>query len=163
MPADARPPAPLYRERLRVSWWAWPTCLVGAVFLGIEVTMGAPQLQLPEVYAGFVVVVALALFLVGRIRIRVQGRADGEVELRVDDARLPVSAIAAVGVVTGEERRRLLGLDAEPLAFVIQRPWIASGVRIDLADPNDPTPYWYVSSRRPEQLATVLNEARVTT
>lgn len=163
MPADARPAAPLYRERLRVSWWAWPACLVGAVFLGIEVTMGAPQLQLPEVYAGFVVLVALALFLVGRIRVRVQRRADGEVELRVDDARLPVSAIAAIEVVAGEERRRLLGLDAEPLAFVIQRPWIPSGVRIDLADPSDPTPYWFVSSRRPEQLAAVLNEARVTT
>jgi Protein of unknown function (DUF3093) len=162
MPANARPSAPLYRERLRVSWWAWPACLSGAVFLGIEVTMGAPQLQLPEVYAGFVGAVAIALLLVGRIRIRVQFGGDGEVELRVDDARLPVSAIAAVEVVGGEDRRRLLGLDAEPLAFVIQRPWLPSGVRIDLADPSDPTPYWFVSTRRPDELAAVLNEARVT-
>jgi hypothetical protein len=162
MPATVRPAAPLYRERLGVSWWAWPACLVGAVFLGIEVTMGAPQLQLPEVYGGFVVAVGLGLFAVGRIRIRVQRSADGEVELRVDDARLPVSAIAAVEVVGGEERRRMLGLDAEPLAFVIQRPWIPSGVRIDLADPDDPTPYWFISTRRPDELAAVLNEARVT-
>ncbi len=142
-----------------MPWWAWPAGLVGAVFLAVELTMGAPELQLPEIYAGAVVLVALALFAVGRIRTAVRPGPDG-VELAVDDARLPVSVIADVSVVDGEERRRLLGLDAEPLAFIVQRPWIAGGVRIDLADPDDPTPYWFVSSRRPAELAETLLAAR---
>jgi hypothetical protein len=95
---------------------------------------------------------------VSRIRVRVESEPDG-VWLRVDDARLPVSAVGAVSVVEGEERRQLLGLDADPLAFVIQRPWIPGGVRIDLDDPSDPTPYWFVSTRRPAQLAAVLDAA----
>jgi hypothetical protein len=148
----------LFRERLTVSWWVWPACLLASVFLGIEVTMGAPQLQIPEVYAGFMVLVLAALFLMSRVRIRVESGLDGT-QLRVDDARLPVSAMGSVSVVDGEERRRLLGLDAEPLAFVIQRPWIAGGVRIDLDDPADPTPYWFVSTRRPAQLAEILETA----
>jgi hypothetical protein len=65
-----------------------------------------------------------------------------------------------VEVIDVEARRELLGVSADPLAFVMQRPWIRGGVRIDLDDPADPTPYWYVSSRRPRQLAAALLEAR---
>jgi Protein of unknown function (DUF3093) len=32
-------------------------------------------------------------------------------------------------------------------------------VEITLADPADPVPYWLVSSRRPDQLATALTAA----
>src|SRR4051812_37053760 len=81
--------------------------------------------------------------------------------LRVDDANLPVTAIAAVTPIGPAERRDLLGVDADPLAFVIQRPWIGGGVRIDLADPDDPTPYWFVSSRQPDRLAAAIEAARV--
>ena len=68
----------------------------------------------------------------------------------------PVLWAEAVTVLDAEARRDLLGQDAEPLAFVIQRPWISGGVRIDLDDPDDPTPYWYVSSRHPRELAAAL-------
>jgi hypothetical protein len=76
--------------------------------------------------------------------------------LRADDARLPLSVISSVTVLDVEGKRDLLGIDAEPLAFVIQRPWIPRGVRIDLNDPDDPTPYWYISSRHPHELAAAL-------
>ncbi len=148
----------LFRERLTVSWWVWPVCVLASLFLAIETTAGAPQLQIPEVYGGFIVVVLAAVFLMSRIRIRVQSGPDG-VQLQVDDARLPVSAISSVSVVQGEERRQLLGLDADPLAFVIQRPWFPVGVRIDLDDPSDPTPYWFISTRRPAELVAVLEAA----
>jgi hypothetical protein len=65
-----------------------------------------------------------------------------------------------VEVIDVEARRDLLGPDADPLAFVVQRPWISGGVRIDLDDPADPSPYWYVSSRHPRRLAAALLEAR---
>ncbi|HWJ84512.1 MAG TPA: DUF3093 family protein, partial [Cellulomonas sp.] len=34
--------------------------------------------------------------------------------------------------------------------------WIHAGVRIELVDPADPTPYWIVTSRRPDELAAAL-------
>jgi hypothetical protein len=145
---------PSFRERLGVPWWAWPATAAGSLFAVAEVTMGAPSLQVPLAYAAVVVLALGGLVLAGRIRVAVR---DGE--LHVDDARLAVGVIDTVSVVTGEEKRRLLGLDAEPLAFVIQRPWIAGGVRVDLADPTDPTPYWFVSSRRPDELAAAILEA----
>jgi hypothetical protein len=146
---------PSFRERLGVPWWAWPATLAGSFFAAVEVTMGAPPLQIPPVYAAVMVLALLGLAFAGRIRVSVR---DGE--LRVDDAHVPVGVIRSVDVVTVEEKRRLLGLDAEPLAFVIQRPWIPGGVRVDLADPDDPTPYWFVSSRRPDELAAAILEAQ---
>ncbi len=150
-----------FRERLGVPWWAWPATLVGSVFLALELTMGAPALQVPPVYAAAIGLAAVFLVAIGRIRVAVRvSPADGRTELVVDDAHLPVAVICGVSVVEAEERRRLLGLDAEPLAFIVQRPWISGGVRVDLDDPDDPTPYWFVSSRRPQQLAEALMTAR---
>jgi hypothetical protein len=141
----------VYRERLTVAWWVWPAALGAAALLATELAIGAFSLRTPLTYViagGLAIAGVVAL---NRIRVRV---ADSE--LHVDDARLPLTVIAGVTVLTVEERRDLLGVDADPLAFVIQRPWIPGGVRIDLDDPEDPTPYWYVSSRHPRELAAAL-------
>ena len=47
-------------------------------------------------------------------------------------------------------------VDVMPYAFVVQRPWIPGAVQVHLDDPADPTPYWVVSSRRPDKLAAAL-------
>jgi hypothetical protein len=143
-----------YRERLWVAWWAWPVALATAAFFAAELGIGAAALRHPLTYVVVCGAVALGLAALGRIRIMVDGS-----ELRVDDARLPLDVIADVRAVDAATRRDLLGRDADPLAFVIQRPWIPGGVRIDLDDPTDPTPYWYVSSRQPERLAAALRQA----
>jgi hypothetical protein len=35
---------------------------------------------------------------------------------------------------------------------------VPGGVRVDVADDDDPTPYWLVSSRRPAALAAALTD-----
>ena len=141
----------LFRERLTVAWWVWPAALAAAALLATELAIGAFALRTPLTYvvAGALAVAGVAAL--SRIRLSVVGD-----ELHVDDAHLPLSAIAAVTVLDAERRRDLLGVDADPLAFVVQRPWVPGGVRIDLDDPEDPTPYWYVSSRHPRELAAAL-------
>jgi hypothetical protein len=44
--------------------------------------------------------------------------------------------------------------------FVIQRPWVSQAVHVVIDDPADPTPYWVISTRRPEKLVRALDEAR---
>ena len=46
--------------------------------------------------------------------------------------------------------RRLAGVDADARAYLLLRPYLKRGVRIDITDPADPAPYWLVSCRRPE-------------
>jgi hypothetical protein len=123
--------------------------------LAAELAIGAMALRHPLTFVIAAAVAVAGLALLGRIRVRVT-----DTELQVDDARLPLGAIGAVHVLDAEQRRDLLGLNADPLAFVVQRPWIAGGVRVDLFDPADPTPYWYISSRRPAALAAALAQDR---
>jgi hypothetical protein len=141
----------VFRERLAVPWWWWPVAVAITAFLATELEIGAFELRTPITYAVAGALALAGVAAVSRIRLSV----DGE-QLHVDDAHLPLSVIGEVTVLDAAARRDLRGQDADPLAFVIQRPWIAGGVRIDLDDPADPTPYWYVSSRHPEQLAAAL-------
>jgi hypothetical protein len=144
-----------FSERLTVPWWWWPAGFAGVSFLAAQLAIGYFPLRQPLTFIIACAVAAAGLIWLSRIRVSV---ADGQ--LRVDDARLPMAFVGVVEVIDLEARRELLGVEADPLAFVIQRPWIRGGVRVDLDDPADPTPYWYVSSRRPAQLAAALLEAR---
>ncbi len=47
-------------------------------------------------------------------------------------------------------------LDAR--AWLLLRGWIPGVVRVRLDDPDDPTPYWLVSSRHPRRLAAALTK-----
>lgn len=42
-------------------------------------------------------------------------------------------------------------------AFLMLRPWVKTVVRVEIADPSDPTPYWLVSTRHPQSLAALLS------
>ncbi|MDX2025238.1 DUF3093 family protein, partial [Microcella sp.] len=45
-------------------------------------------------------------------------------------------------------------LDAR--AFLVLRPDIPAVLRVAVTDPDDPTPYWLLSTRRPEELAAAI-------
>jgi Protein of unknown function (DUF3093) len=80
-------------------------------------------------------------------------------ELVVDDARLPLRFVGEVVAVDPAGRRELLGPAGDPLAFLVLRPWIGTAVQVVLNDPDDPTPYWLISTRHPVRLAQTLREA----
>ena len=44
----------------------------------------------------------------------------------------------------------------DPAAFVAHRAWIGPMVLAVLDDPDDPTPYWLVSTRHPDQVLAAL-------
>jgi hypothetical protein len=144
---------PSYEERLTVPWWGWLLTLAAvAAFIAPFGLGAAPPLR----WAAFAALPAVAagLWWLGRVRVAL---ACGE--LRVDDARLPVRFIAGAVPLDPAGRSALLGPSADPLAFVVQRPWVPGAVQVVLDDPADPTPYWLVSTRHPERLAGALRGA----
>jgi hypothetical protein len=147
-------------ERLTVPWWGWLLALGAVAGFIIPFGLGAAD---PVRWVAFAVppVTALALWWLGRIRVAVTatpaGAEAGEAELRVDDARLPLRFVAKAVPLDAAGRSALLGPGADPLAFVVQRPWIPGAVQVVLDDPADPTPYWLVSTRHPERLARLLD------
>jgi hypothetical protein len=142
-------------ERLRVPWWLWAAGLASGALLAAEIWLGGGGLRAWLPFAVLLPAVAGGLLWLGRIRVAVVGD-----ELLVDDARLPARFVADALPLDGEGRREVLGVGAHPLAFVVQRPWIGTAVQIVLDDPADPTPYWVVSSRRPQELSAALLAAR---
>ncbi|WP_338595330.1 DUF3093 domain-containing protein [Saccharopolyspora sp. SCSIO 74807] len=140
-----------YRERLFASWWTWPLPLIIAVLLAAEVHMGHPGVRAWLPYVVLIpAAIAVPLWL-GRTRVEISGG-----ELWVGDAHLPLRFIEGAEVVPAKDKRRALGPELDPAAFVVHRPWVKSSVRVWLDDPDDPTPYWVISSRRPERLAAAL-------
>jgi hypothetical protein len=144
-----------YAERLTVPWWLWLPGLGAAGLLAAEIWMGSAGVRAWLPFAVLLPLAVAGLWWVGRIRVRV---AAGE--LHVDDAHLPVRFVADAVPLDVSGRREVLGVGADPLAFVVQRPWIGGAVQVVLDDPADPTPYWVVSSRHPTRLAAALVAAR---
>jgi hypothetical protein len=143
-----------HEEWLTVPWWGWLLTLAVVIAFVAPFGLSAPgplRWAAPAVPAA----AAGALWWLGRIRVAV---VDGE--LVVDDARLPVRFVAGVVPLDAAGRSALLGPQADPLAFVVQRPWVGGAVQVVLDDPADPTPYWLVSTRHPERLAGALRRAR---
>jgi hypothetical protein len=142
---------PTHDERLWVPWWWWAGALAVALLLAAEVHPGGGGVLAALPFAVALVVVGGLLWWLGRLRVRV---ADGQ--LFVDDARLPLAVVAAAEPLDARAKSRALGRDLDPLAFVVHRPWVAGAVLVVLDDPDDPTPYWVVSSRRPAELARAV-------
>ncbi|MEH1164544.1 DUF3093 domain-containing protein [Micromonospora sp. CPCC 205539] len=157
-PTVGRPPAaarPAYAERLALPWWLWLAGLVAAALVAVEIWMGASGVRAWLPFAVLLPVTAVGLWWLGRIRLAVT-----DAELRVDDARLPVRFVADVVPLDAAGRREVLGVGADPLAFVVQRPWVGGAVQVVLDDPADPTPFWVVSTRHPVELAEAVLAAR---
>jgi hypothetical protein len=150
-PARSRRRTAAYTERLGVSWWSWPAAALAGGVLAAELGIGFAGVPLWVLFTVVLVLVVALLTWLSRIRIVVT-----DDDFRVDDARLPRSVIADVIALDGAGKREALGVGAHPLAFVIQRPWIPGAVQVLLNDPDDPTPYWVISTRHPVELATVL-------
>ncbi|MFY1669358.1 DUF3093 domain-containing protein [Plantactinospora sp. WMMB334] len=146
---------PEYAERLTLPWWLWLAGLATAGLLATELWLGSTGLRAWLPYAVLLPLAAVGLGWLGRIPIAVHDR-----ELLVDDARLPVRYVADAIPLDAAGRREVLGVGADPLAFVVQRPWVSGAVQVVLDDPADPTPYWVVSSRHPVRLAEAILAAR---
>lgn len=81
---------------------------------------------------------------------------DGEV-LKIDKANIEVKYLGKVTVLDKTAMRLLRTRDADPAAYLAIKFWEPRGLRIDLRDSRDKTPYWLVTSKRGEEIAALLN------
>lgn len=141
-------------------WW-WPVAFAAAALLAAEIHMGAEGLRAWLPYVLLFPVPVWVLLWLSRHRIQIAPDATGTPELRVDRAHLPVSFIARAALVSPTAKSAALGRQLDPAAYVQHRAWIGSMVVLVLDDPEDPTPYWLVSTRRPEKVLAALGVPRV--
>jgi hypothetical protein len=140
-----------FDERLSVPlWWYLPAIGV-AVLLGAEVHMGYPGIRSWIGYAIAVPLFVAALVWLGRTRVLVAGG-----ELRVGPASIPLRYVGRVEVVAKSDKQEALGPQLDPAAHLLHRPWVGPVVRVEITDPDDPTPYWIFSVRDADRLVATL-------
>jgi hypothetical protein len=143
-----------YEERLSAprTWWAI------AVLLGVScglILLPVGVLPMLAGLAGGTALAAVCVSSYGSPRIRVVNGT-----LLAGDARLPVTALGEVRVLDPEEARAWRTHKADARAFMLLRAYIPTAVRVEVTDPEDPTPYLYLSTREPERLAAAIEQAR---
>ncbi|MGL4306776.1 MAG: DUF3093 domain-containing protein [Mycobacteriaceae bacterium] len=150
-----------YSEQLRVPLWWWAAGLFIAGLLAAEVSLGRPGILFWLPYLALLPVPIWALIWLSRTRVEVKNNPDtGEPELCINQAHLPTRLIARWAEVPASAKSAALGRQLDPAAFVQHRTWVKTMVLVVLEDPEDPTPYWLVSTRRPAELLAVIEKSQ---
>ncbi|WP_144276677.1 DUF3093 domain-containing protein [Parenemella sanctibonifatiensis] len=143
-------PAPAYREVVvpPVSWWVIAMILCGMLALAIIMYVPGPV----GIVAGIAVVtLTIAGLLAWAPRIRVD--TDG---FRVNRNLLEPAWLGQATALDEAQGKDLLGPGGDVRAFLATCPWASGAVKVMVADPADAHPYWVVSTRHPQQLASAL-------
>ncbi|MBX3194260.1 MAG: DUF3093 domain-containing protein [Microbacteriaceae bacterium] len=150
MPDTAPPRSGVYRERLWPAPWIFlSTALVipASLLVFLPISPIAGVVAAVVLYGGIVTVLLLTTPL---IEVTDAG-------LRAGRARIERRFLGVAEASTGDEARAERGVRLDARAWLLLRGWIPGVVRVELTDPEDPTPYWLVSSRRADELAAALN------
>lgn len=158
-PPPAGSPRPELTERLTLPWWWWPPVLLVVALLAAEVHMGYPGVRSWLPYVVLLPLAAVVLWRMGRtpVGVRTDPRS-GETEVVAGAAHLPARFVGHIDVASGADKQRALGPELDPEAFVLHRPWIGPIVRLEVLDPDDPVPYWVVSTRHARRLIAAVRD-----
>lgn len=143
----------LHSERLWPGAAVWTT----TVFFAVAVALAILPASLPVALGGAAAVLLLGVLLGWATTplVRIEGG-----ELRAGRARIPVELLGEPVALGPVETRAALGPDLDARAYLCLRAWARTAVQVPVTDPRDPTPYWFVSTRRPEELATAIRTAQ---
>ena len=141
----------IFREVLRPPIWV--LAFIYFLFLSIVLSVWAAL-------DNRATLVTLALSTIALIWISISMTSeitfDGEV-LRIDKANIDRKYLGKATVLDKNAMRLLRTRDADPAAYLAIKFWEPRGLRIELNDPRDKTPYWLVTSKRGEEIAALLN------
>lgn len=140
----------MFAERLWPGPVGWVVAVGLAGMLAVAFWPVSPVVGTVAGGVGLVAVLVVALITASRVEV-----ADGR--LRAGPARIPLAMLRDPQPLDAEQTRAELGPGLDARAYLCQRGWVRTAVRVRVDDPEDPTPYWLVSTRRPVELARALS------
>ncbi|HEY4598580.1 DUF3093 domain-containing protein [Corynebacterium sp.] len=146
----------LYSETQRVplSWWLAATGVVAIIAWQAQMGRDWWWSIVAGVFAA--ALAAWGLIALSRTKVEVVEDSRGGRIIRAGDAQLPASVVDRTLVIPPTAKQAALGRQLDPGAFVIHKGWIPTMAMLVLDDPLDPTPYWLVSSKNPQELLEAL-------
>lgn len=140
-----------FREVIRAPFWL--LAFIYFLFMSLVIAVWAaignqPALLTWVVTTVLIVLIALKSTLVIEIN---------ESELRAGPAHIELKYLGQAMALDSKEMGRLRTRDADAASFLIFRFWRSTGVKVEINDPRDQTPYWLITSKRNTELADFLN------
>jgi len=140
----------IFKEVLRPPIWV--LAFIYFLFLSLVIAIWAALDGLATTYALFAATAAI-VFIAFRMRSMISITSE---ELRIDSAHIEIKYLGSVEVLDAQSMRLLRTRNADPAAYLAIKFWTPTGVKIEVKDPRDPTPYWLVTSKRGEEIAALL-------
>ncbi|MGO1522236.1 MAG: DUF3093 domain-containing protein [Nesterenkonia sp.] len=138
-----------HREKLWPAWWLW------AVAVGIGASISIAFFPVGAVYGAIALVIGIALCLTALVATTPLLEVTDE-QLRVGRARIPHQDLGRAVAHRSDAAREQLGPGFDARSYQCIRGWIDPVLTVEVSDPQDPTPYWLFSTRRPEAVLAAL-------
>lgn len=138
-----------YRERVWPAPWIFiSTALVipASLLVFLPISLEAGVVVAIVLYAAIVVVLLSTTPLI----------VVTPEELRAGRARIERRHVGEARAYHGAEATAQRGVELDARAWLLIRGWVPGVVRVAITDPEDPVPYWLISSRNPDALARAL-------
>jgi hypothetical protein len=137
----------------QLSWgigvWSFIAMLCVSIYLAIWAPLG-------NLAAIIITTIALCAAYALSLKMRTTICITNQI-LHVNKAKIDLKYIKSATALTPLEYKKIIGVAADPAAFLAINFWIKSGVKVELNDKKDPTPYWLISSRNPKELVKALS------
>jgi hypothetical protein len=147
---NPKPTEPIvYRERVRPNLG---TFIAVATLLPAVTLVSEPFDYRIGIAVGLILVMSIwaALFFLAPV-IQV-----GSSHLTVARAKIPRNLLGNIEEIAKNQIFSERGPKLDPAAHKVFQGTVKTAIKITVNDPNDPTPYWIISTRKPAQLAEVL-------
>jgi hypothetical protein len=140
-----------FREVIRAPFWL--IAFIYFLFLSLVVAVWAAIGNQPA-FLTWVVLTVLIVLIALRTTLVIEV---DENEMRAGPAHIELKYLGKATVLDSKEMGRLRTRDADPASFLIFRFWRSTGVKVEINDTRDKTPYWLITSKRNNELAKILN------
>ena len=140
-----------FREVIRAPFWL--LAFIYFLFISLVVAVWAAIGNQPAFLTWvFSTVLIVLIALKSTLKLEVD-----ENELRAGSAHIELKYLGQATALDSKEMGRLRTRDADPASFLIFRFWRSTGIKVEINDPRDQTPYWLITSKRNNELAKILN------
>ena len=139
-----------FREVIRPPLWLMAFIYFLAFSLGVAI-WAAMTTAIAAVVMALLTVGVIAIYFSAALVIEVD-----ESELRVGTAHIDKRFCGQIDLLTPAQMSLNRTREADPAAYLAIRFWTSHGVKIEINDQRDATPYWLVTTKRGGDLIQAL-------
>ena len=152
MSEPEKPESPLYKERVLPSFGTFAAIFALLPSIAIVSEPFDVRIGLAIGVGAVIATWALLIFRAPKIEL-------SELELKVGRVVISRNLIGDAQVISKEGIFFERGPNLDPGAYKVFQGSVKTAIKIPITDPEDPTPYWLISTRKPGKLAELLKKS----